>query len=156
MEYSFRYSVRPANLWVLSMMNIYRSMMGVVNIVFTLSMVLLALRFWAEAGPAARILIAAGGALFPLLQPLMIFLRSRKIVGGMPAGMLISFSAKGMTVTAGEEKSHVDYWDLKSVIRISGMLIIYTRSRQGFILNRQALGGKEKELYGYLKNQVKK
>jgi len=153
--FSFQYRVKPADLWILSMINIYRSMMGVVNIVFTASMVLLAVRFWTEASPTLRILMGAGIGLFPLFQPLMIFVRSGRIVRSMPEDMRMDFDPMGMTVTAGDKSSRVDYWDLKSVMRISGLLIIYTRARQGFILNREALEDKGKELYDFLSTQLK-
>jgi hypothetical protein len=155
MDFSFDYRVRPYDLWILTMANIYRSHMGVVNGVFTLSMVMLTLRFWAEAHPAARALLGAGILLFPLIQPALIYLRSQRITAAMPDGMRMDFGGRGMTVTAGGRKSHVDYWDLRSVIRILGMLIIRTRSGQSFVLNRQVLGGRGVELFRYLRKQVK-
>ncbi|MBN2627741.1 MAG: hypothetical protein JXA95_13820 [Spirochaetales bacterium] len=155
MDFTFDYRVRPSNLWILSMANIYRSYQGVVNGVFTLSMVLLTLRFWAEANTTVRVLLTAGMLLFPLIQPALIFLRSRRITESMPDEMRMDFGGKGMTVTAEDKKSHVDYWDLKSVIRISGMLIIQTRSGQSFVLNSQVLDGRGVELFRYLKKQVK-
>ncbi len=155
MKFSFRYRIEPANLLVLSMINIYRSMMGMVNIVFTASMILLAVRFWAETGTAVRILISAGILLFPVFQPLMIFLRSRRIVGAMPREMAMDFDSRAMTISSGDQSSPVDYSDLKSVIKISGMLIIYTKAKQGFILNKQVLADKGAPLYDYLKKKVK-
>lgn len=155
MVFSFDYKVKPKNLWVLSMINTYRSMVGVVNIVFTASMVLLAVRFWSESGWPVRLLIAAGILFFPAVQPLIIYLRSKKIVSTMPEGMKILFDSKGMTVSAGEQKSQVGYSELKSVIRVSGMLILYLNSRQGFILDKENLAGKGGELFSFLKKKLK-
>lgn len=155
MEFSFPYRVRPANLWVLSMMNIYRSFTGVVNIVFTASMILVAVRFWAQTGPGLHLLTVLGIGLFPVVQPLLILARSRRIAGAMPDNMRMDFNSKEMIVTTGDRNSHVDYWELKSVLRLAGMLIIYTRKRQGYILNREALNGQDRRLYEFLSKQVR-
>jgi len=132
------------------MVNVYRSMMAVVNIVFTAAMVLLAFRFWTETQLTIQILIVLGIILFPVIQPLMIYLRSKKIVRSMPENMRIDFSNKEMVITSEEKKSQVEYKELKSVIRIAGMLIIYTRIKQGFILNGEVLGDKGTPLFDFL------
>ena len=154
-EFSFRYRVRPANLWVLSMINIYRSIVGVVNFVFTVSMIMLAYRFWPETGLVIRLGMTAGILLFPVFQPLMILFRSRKIVRRMPGDMRMDFDDKGMTIVSEERNSHVNYKDLKSVVRVSGMLILYTQNKQGFILDRRVLENRGTELYDFLVKKVR-
>lgn len=156
MDFSFHYKVRPVNLWVLSMINIYRSMIGVVNIVFTASMVLLIIRFWLESSWIFRILMIAGILVFPVIQPLMIFLRSRKIIRGLPLNMRMDFDSKGIRISAEKMDSLVPYEDLKSVIQISGMLILYTQSKQGFILDKEILQDKGAKLYQYLTKKLRK
>lgn len=161
MKFSFPYRVRPVSLLLLSLMNIYRSMAGVVNIIFTVSMGLLAFRFWSETSLPLRLLMAAGILLFPVFQPLMIFLRSRKIVSRMPDAMRIDFDRQGMTITAENHNSHLDhssvaYSEIKSVIRIMGMLIIYTQTGQGFVLGREIIGDNEDTLYKFLVKQVRR
>ena len=155
MDFRFNYSVRPADLWVLTMVNIYRSMMGVINIVFTLSMVLLAVRFWDVAPDWGKLLITAGILLFPLLQPVSIFFRCRKIVGTMPQDIVISFEKKGITTSSGGQNSLLEYGSVRSVVRVFNMLIIYSRSKQGYILSDRILEGRGKELYNFLKKNVK-
>lgn len=154
MGFSFPYSIKPANLCILSLVNIYRSIMGVVNIVFTASMLLLAIRYWPDVSMLIRCLLMVGIIFFPVFQPLLIYFRSRNIVAAMPGGMSIAFDNQGLTIRTKDQVSPVPYSDLKSVIRISGMLILYTTRGQGYILNRQILGNKEKELYSFLKKQV--
>ena len=155
MEFSFQYNIKPGNLWILSMMNIYRSFTGAVNIIFSVSMMLLAVRFWNDSNPVIRILLAAGIGLFPVIQPLLVLIRCRKIVKGMPQNMRMDFTGKEMIITSGTDNSHVDYWELKSVILIKNMIIIYTRKNQSFVLNENVLMGKGKSLYEFLSKQIK-
>ena len=154
MGFSFHYRVRPENIWLLSMINIYRSMVGLVNVIFTISMVLLAVRFWPEAKLYIRILIAAGILVFPLFQPLLIYFRSKRIVSQMPDDLEMNIDNKGISVTSKTESSNIKFSDLKSVMRIRGILILYTHKRQGYILNKQSLNGNEQKLYDFLSKKV--
>ncbi len=128
--------------------------MAMINIIFTASMALLIYRFWSDAGIAARILMLGGLILFPMLQPLLIYLRSRKIVSQMPTDLSITFDQSGFAIANDNNESRVNYADVKSVTRILNMLIIYTRSRQGFILDRQILADKGRDLSVFLAEKV--
>lgn len=152
--FKFRYSVKPENLWVLTMVNIYRSFLGMCNLVFTAAMILLAVRFWSESNMGIRTLITAGIVLFPLLQPVMIYFRCRKIVGTMPGEMEISFDKEGITTSTNGKSSFIDFSKVKSVILIFNLMIIHTRSKQGFILSDQVLGDQSKNLYHFIKKQM--
>ncbi len=152
--FKFRYSIKPENLWVLTMVNFYRSFLGVCNLVFTVSMVLLAVRFWSGSSMGIRTLITAGVLLIPVFQPLMIYFRCRKIVSTMPGDMEISFDKTGITTSAKEARSHVNFSEVKSVIRIFNLMIIYTRSKQSFILSDRITEGKSTSLYSFIKENV--
>ena len=155
MKYSFLYKVSPHNLLILSMVNIYRTMLSVINVVFTVSMVLVAVRFWSAANTLVRVLILFGILLFPVLQPLLIYLRSIRIVGRMPEDMVIGFDSDGITISSETRKSEIGYGSLKFINRLAGMIILYTRDGQGYILGREILGDSGKQLYEFLSQQLK-
>ena len=154
MEFKFRYRVKPVSLWILTMVNIYRSMMAVINIIFTLSMAGLIYRFWLDAGVAYRILMLAGLCLFPVLQPLVIYLRSRRIVGQMPEDLQMTFQQTGFEIANASKRSRVDYTEIKAVISLFKMLIIYTQAKQSFILDDQVLAGQGKSLSAFLSEKI--
>lgn len=129
--------------------------MAVINIIFTVSMVLLIFRFWTGAGVTSRILMVVGLLIFPVLQPLLIFLRSRKIVGRMPGDLEMTFNQTGIEIANCNKSNCVDYSEVKSVIWIFRMLIIYTRSKQGFILDDEVLSDKGKNLSVFLSEKIK-
>jgi hypothetical protein len=136
------------------MVNYYRSFLGVCNLVFTISMILLAVRFWSDSTMGIRTLISAGILLFPVFQPVMIYFRSRRIVGRMPGEMEISFDESGITTSANGKNSHVDFSEVRSVVRIFNLMIIHTRSKQGFILSDRVVGDKRESLYNFIKENV--
>jgi hypothetical protein len=152
--FKFRYSVKPENLWVLTMVNFYRSFLGVCNLVFTVSMIMLAVRFWSGSSMGIRILISVGILLFPVFQPLMIYLRCRRIVDRMPGEIEISFDKTGITTSANGESSFVNFSEVKSIVTIFNLMIIRTRSKQGFILSDRVLGNQSKSLYNFIKANV--
>ena len=155
MEFKFRYRVKPVSLWILTLVNIYRSMMAVINIIFTISMAGLIYRFWPDAGVVYRILMLAGLCLFPVLQPLVIYLRSRKIVGQMPDDLQMTFQQTSFEIANASKSSRVDYAEIKAVISLFKMLIIYTQSKQGFILDNQVLADRGKSLAVFLSGKIK-
>ncbi len=155
MKYSYLYKVSPQSLLILSMVNIYRTMLSVINIVFTGSMILLAIRFWSEVNPFLRILFLFGILLFPVVQPLVIYLRSRKIVGNMPDDMVISFDSDGITISSESGRAEISYGSLKFVHRIAGMIIMYTRDGRGYILGRGILGDNGIQLFKFVSQQLK-
>jgi len=152
--FKFHYSVKPENLWVVTMVNYYRSFLGVCNVIFTISMMLLAVRFWSDGSMGIRILICAGILIFPVFQPLMIFFRCRKIVSSMPEEMEISFDKRGITTSTKEERSHVNFSDVKSVVRIFNLMVIYTWSKQSFILSKQVMEDKVSKLFNFIQENV--
>jgi len=110
--------------------------------------------FWTGSSMGIRTLISAGILLFPVFQPLMIYFRCRKIVSTIPEEMEISFDKTGITTSTKEARSHVDYSDVKSVVRIFNLMIIYTRSKQSFILSDQVMEDKRSNLYSFIKANV--
>ncbi|MBN2657550.1 MAG: YcxB family protein [Spirochaetales bacterium] len=150
MEFSFQYKVRPGNLLILGLANTYRSMAGLVNLIFTISMILLAVRFWTDGSRDVKILIVAGILLFPLVQPLFIYMRSRKIVASIPDGLEMKIDGSGIRVISEKSSTLIPFSDLISVKRVGEILILYTGTKQSFVLNKQTLGGQGQELYDFL------
>lgn len=154
MEFRFSYRVRPVDLWLLSMHNIYRSMGAVVNIVFTVSMVLLAVRFWSGVDLPLRLVLAGGILLFPLFQPLFVFLRSRKIVSRMPGNLEMVIDDGGIVIASEENRSEIGFRELRSLTRLRGMLILHTRSGQAYVLGRGSLDGRGRALFDFLSRNM--
>ena len=135
---------------ILSLVNIYRSLLGVINIIFSVSMILVTFRFWEEAAWIYRGLMLLGIALFPILQPAAIYLRSRRIVSRIPDGLEMHIGPHGISISSDSDSTMLAYSDLTAVELIAGMVIIQTKEKQGYALSRQVLGGKTHEVYDLL------
>ncbi|MDC7125725.1 MAG: YcxB family protein [Spirochaetales bacterium] len=155
MSFKFQYKIKPKNLWVLTMFNIYRTMMAVINVIFTASMVLLSVKFFGNSLFFVKGLLIFGIMIFPVFQPFLIYLRCKKIVARMPEDMEMLIDKTGITTTSEGQTSHVNYSDVKSVLIVRKLLVIYTKTKHSFILNEEVIGSQKKEVFNFLKAKVK-
>jgi hypothetical protein len=139
---------------ILSLVSIYRSVLGVINIVFFISMILVTVRFWEEAAWIFRGLMLFGVALFPIVQPAAIYLRSRRVVSRIPEGLDMRIGPHEISITGKTESTSLAYADLTSVKLVAGMIVIHTRGNQGYTLSRHVLGGKTHEVYDLLMRRI--
>lgn len=153
-EYRFRYWVTPRDLMILSLANVYRSMPGFINVVFLISMILVALRYWQDSPWPYRLLMLLGIAVFPVLQPAAIYLRSRGVVSRMPDRLEMYIGPHGITVSGGSDSTSIAYSELAAVKLVAGLVVIYTKGKQGYALNRKVLAGKTQDVYALLKRRI--
>lgn len=156
MDVRLTYKLKPENLWYVSMYKTYSSMAGLVNIIFTVSMVLLALRYWPEVKLLFKCLMTAGILLFPVLQPLLIYLRSRKLASGMPGNLEMRINKDAVHISSGKTHSRLSYRDFIPPRRIRGMIILQTVSGHSYLLDKPSLNGKDQIVFDFLAKAMSK
>ena len=80
--YQYRYKTTRGEYWKMSMYFIYHSMTGMVNLVFTAALIALTCAKWESSGTVFRICMVLGCCLFPILQPLAVYLSAGKLASG--------------------------------------------------------------------------
>ncbi len=150
MEYKFKSDVKAADLWRISMRRTYRTPAGIVNIVFTVAMILLALRFWGTTSDFLRTLMLFGCILFPIIQPLAVFGMSAKQLDDMPKDLELTFSDRGVKVTTGEKSENMPWRRIKNAIKQKNMIVIMSDDRHGYMLTDRVLGQEKDEFYNFL------
>lgn len=150
MKFLYNYETRASDLWQLSMYSIYRSMVGLVNIIFTVAMFILAMRYWSEVSWYLKALLVLALSLFTVIQPLLIYRRARKQVNAVPRDMEIGFDDMGVHVKSGTEKSLVRWKKMRGITKHPTMLIIYISTHRGYVLNNKVLGKDRDALYAYV------
>jgi len=156
MKFLFNYETKASDLWQLSMYGIYKSMAGLINVIFTTAMALLTVKYWSEVSWYLKALLILGLSLFTLIQPLLIYRRAKRQVSGMPKDMEIGFDEMGVHVKSGKEKSTVRWKKMKGIAKHPTMLIIYVSATRGYILNNKVLGKNRDPLYDYVISNLKK
>lgn len=156
MEFHFKYENRAVDLWKLAMYSTYRSLVGLINIVFTFAMVMLTIRFFGEASPLIRLLLLLGIALFLVIQPYLVYLRARKQVSALAKHMEMTVDDRGIYIRTEQKSSRIKWRSVRGVYRNRSMLVIYSAANQGFILSNQTLGDQKEALYDYVNAMTQK
>ncbi len=155
MEYKYRSDVKAADLWLMAMRRTYKSPAGIVNIIFTMAMVLLTIRFWGTASELIRSLMLLGCILFPIIQPLAVLGMSAKQLEDMPKNLELKFNDRGVSVTTGEKSETLPWRRIKNAIRQRNMIVIMSDDRHGYMLTNRVLGREKEEFYSFLCDKIR-
>lgn len=139
------------------MYNMYRSMIGTCNIVFSVAMVLLTIRFWNETNIFLRLLMIFACCIFTIIQPIAVYFKSKKQEESLPKNMTIKFDDSGVHVRSDKAKSDIQWKNIKSVVRKLNMIIVFSTTTHGFILTNNMIGLEVDSFYDFLiSKKVKK
>ncbi len=154
MEFSFKSEITVWDIWKLSMHNIYRSMVGISNIVFSMGIILLTYRFWNEMETILRSILVVVCILFPIMQPIMIYLRAANQVKALPKDMLLEINGTGIHVSGNNQKSHIQWNRVRKVIEEKGIVILAIEGGRGYMLTDRTLGTQKESFLDYIKSQI--
>lgn len=155
-KFAFKYKTTAFDLWRLSMYGIYSSILGVCNLIFTVTMILLTFKFWEDASQVIRVILIFAICLFILIQPVAIYLKAEKQVLKLPGEIQIDFADAGVHVKIENQSSTLPWTSIKGITKRPGMLIIFSTAKHGFILNNKVLLGQKKPFYDYVVSKIKK
>ena len=113
MTYQFKSEVTAGDFWKLTMSRTYRSVAGVCNMVFTVAMILFTAKFFRTSGDLMQMLMLFGCLLFPVIQPIAIYLKAKGQAKTMPKDVELSFDDAGLHVTVGKEKESIGWKKLR-------------------------------------------
>ncbi len=156
MKYQFNYETKAIDLWQLSMYSMYRSMVGMINIIFTGAMIGLTIKFWSGANLWIRGLLILGMGLFTVIQPLLIYRRAKKQLSTVSKDISIRFDDYGVHVETGGEKSDLKWKSIKGIAKNPTLIIVYTTATHGFILTNKVLGNQKEAFYNDVLKKLKR
>lgn len=136
------------------MYRIYHSMVGVCSLIFAVSMIALAVRFFRQSGTALRLLLAAACLLVPVVQPLGTYLRARRQAAQIPKDLELWFSDRGIYVQAGGKTADLDWNKIARVSKEPNMIILLTGDGRGYMLSNRVLGEEKDAFYQYLASHM--
>ena len=102
--YQYRYKTTRGEYWKMSMYFIYHSMTGMVNLVFTAALIALTCAKWESSGTVFRICMVLGCCLFPILQPLAVYLSAGKLASGSGEDTEIRLDDVGIQEKNGKDR----------------------------------------------------
>jgi len=154
MNYNFTYQTTAFDLWRLSIYGIYRSILGLCNIIFTVAMVLLANKYWANVSDVSKFLLIVAISLFTVIQPAFIYIKALKQVRLLPSKIQLQVDDIGVHVNANEQKSTIKWKDVKGILNRPGMVVILSSFQHGFILTDKVLRYQRKEFLNEITKKI--
>lgn len=155
MEFRLEPKVTALDMWKLSMRHIYKSMVGVCNLIFAVAIVLLTLKFWNETEAFIKGVLVFCCILFPVMQPLSVYMRATKQVKSLPQDMILVIDETGLHITGDNQKSHMPWNRIKGLIKEKGMLIFAVDGGRGYMLTDSVLGSQKEALITFVESKIK-
>ena len=155
MEYKYMCDVKASDLWKMAMVRTYKAAIGVVNIVFTVAMILLAFRFWKTAPDILRVLMIFGCLVFPVIQPLATYGMCVKQLENMPRDMELKFDDVGVHVSTGGQSELIRWNKVKNAIKRNNMIVVMSDDSHGYMLTNRVLGNEKEEFYNFLCSKIR-
>lgn len=147
MKYQFTQKTTASVIWQMSMYGIYGSILGMTNVVFTAAMVLLTIRFFSESHIVLKCLLLLSICIFPVFQPIVIYLRAKKQAGNLTQEVHLTFDDQGVHVAVDGQNSDIDWGSVRGIAKKPTLLIIFTSSQHGYVLSNEVLGDQKEVFY---------
>jgi hypothetical protein len=152
-EYTFRNTAGDYAQFYLG--NTYHSMMAAVNVIFTAAMIALAVAKFGSFGIVARALNIFGIILFPVIQPLAIYLRSMKDAERVnKVDTWIGFDDAGMHIRVKDHEQLIRWNDFYPIVKRKSMLVVAPDGIHAYILTNRILGETKDDLYAYAAGRI--
>ena len=155
MKYKYICDVKALDLWKMAMRRTYKSIIGVVNVVFTVAMLLLTIRFFGGASDIIKGLLLFGCVLFPVIQPLCTYGMSVKQLEDMPRDMELLFDETGINVSTEGKSQRIRWKNVANAIKQKNMIVIMSDDRHGYMLTNRVLGDEKEEFYNFLCDKIR-
>lgn len=154
MQFHFQYKIRPLDLWQLAMYGLYHSMIGICNLVFSFSMIILTVTFWGSAEGMVRGLLVIGISLFTVLQPLAIYSRARKQCATMPQNMEMTCDMEGLHICCEQKVSHLKWACVRGFLKRPNLFILLSSKSEGYMIPYRVLGEEKERFQDFLQSQI--
>lgn len=154
MNYRFQSKITAWDCFVSTMRHTYKSVAGVINIVFTAAFIGLAVRFLGTAKPLEASLILIGCFWFPVIIPFATYIRHKNSLKNMPEDLVLSFDDKGMSVTLDGKREDIPWKKLERIAIEPNMVIIYSDKTHGYMLSNKNMGRDREQFLLYLKQKA--
>ena len=154
MKYKYSYQITAWDILKISVNGIYSSMIGASNIIFTVAVLLLTTKLWGEVNNLVKILLILGIFLFPIIQPVAIYIRAKRQVEAIPHDLEIAFNDSGMHFISQQQSSRLKWNEITGVTKRSNMVVIYTKYKHGYIFPNKVLGKEKDDFYRYIVSKI--
>ena len=133
----------------------WRTLAGVCNLVFTAAMAALARSRWPQLETGWRGLLILAVCWFPLIKPVLVYLKMKRLAAGNTAVMQLAFGEAGVEVHVSGETCRIPWPKVKQVQERASCLSLLLDDRHSYIIPNRVLGEQRELLYNYVVSRLK-
>lgn len=156
MRFQFKFKNGVRELWELAMIHQYTSMIGVVNVVFTVSMAVLLATSYNNSWVVLSACVAIAMLYFPVIQPIIIYFRSKKNAEKIVDETELSFTENEIFIKVGNEHQTLTWKDIPGMKELPGLFILYTGRGHGLVIPDKSMGNSRKDFVAFVKEKLQK
>lgn len=165
MRYEYTYRNTPGDYWKFRMENYYRNWTALVSIIFTLSILALAIAKWNATNGLGKAILIILLLVFPVIQPLYIYMISIRDAQALQVDTTLSFDGTGMEIKVQKHLQRIPWKsfvpDEKGggmVICRKSMLVVVPDQMHAYLLPNRVFesDARKKELFDFMTEQLRK
>jgi hypothetical protein len=154
MNFNIRYDLTPIDLTKLALYDMYRSVKGVLKLLFIALLIALLIIF-GKILPTPLILILIGGCLwFPIVDPLFLYLDAKKKIAHIPNHLELGFDEEGVSIILPTKSSFVPWHMIVDYRKNPLMVDIPTEKWHGYVIPNRMLKGQREEFIAFVEEQI--
>ena len=150
MKFEYKYRNTAGDYFFFNMSNIYSQWTAFVNIIFTAAMLVLIANRWSESHIFFKGIMVLGLCLFPVIQPVCIYLRSARQAGGIASDTELVFDDAGMHIRVQDHNQLIRWKDYKTTVDRHFVLVPIPDGQHAYILTERILKGQHRDLYKFI------
>lgn len=156
MRYSYTFRNTPGDYMLFRLGNTYTQWTGAINLIWTGVFAVLLFTQWNNTNVIGKVLLLAGFLLFPVIQPLTVYLVSRRQAKKIPVDTTVSFDEKGMQIQVQNHVQRIPWKEIYPMVKRRSMLIAAPDGVHAYLLTNRILKDEKEALYAFHDQMVQK
>lgn len=150
MKFDYKFKNTAGDYFWFYMTNIYSQWTALVNIIFTVAMAFLIANRWSDSHVFFKGIMVFAFCLFPVIQPISIYLKSARQVEGITRETELNFDEIGMHIKVQDHNQLIKWKDYKTTVNRPFVLVPIPDGEHAYILTERILKGQHRELYEFI------
>lgn len=143
MQTEFKVNITVKDIFSFLINNTYRKLTGVIWIVFSIAVLVIAIYTWGDVKIANSILLIVMSLLYTVVNPIMLYLKAKAQVKNndyFNDELIYRTNSKGITVCQGTESTTVKWDEMWKAVKYGGIVVVYVTTIRAFILPIRCIG----------------
>ena len=153
MRFEYTYRNTPGDYWFFYIGNVYRQWTAVVNFVFTAAVLALMVSRWQDSSSFFRGLMVFALLIFPVFQPLAIWLYSLKSAERIREQTTLAFEDKGFVIRVKDHVQNISWNDFQGVQERKKLIVLIPDGEHAYLLPDRIVGDDRAELLAFISSK---